>query len=290
MERDFAAEKECLLESSYMSGMAELATSVLHNVGNILTSVNVAAGVASELLRKSRISGLSRVTDMLAEHRCDLAAFLSQDPRGRQLPEYLAKLVEHLLQERTQILKELGSVVQGVEHMKTVIGMQQAYAKVGGGTEVLRAADLVDDAIQLNSMLFQRSCIQVERQYAALPAIIVEKHKLLLILMNLLSNARHALSAAPEAERQLLVKLCIGGPGRLCIAISDNGIGITEENVVRIFQYGFTTKKDGHGFGLHSSALAAREMGGTLICHSDGPGRGATFTLDLPLRPVEKAT
>ena len=51
----------------------------------------------------------------------------------------------------------------------------------------------------------------------------------------------------------------------------------------RIFTLGFTTRKDGHGFGLHSAALAAAEMGGSLVAESDGLGQGATFTLELPM-------
>lgn len=67
------------------------------------------------------------------------------------------------------------------------------------------------------------------------------------------------------------------------ITVSDNGVGIAVENLTRIFAHGFTTKKNGHGFGLHSSALAAKELGGSLRASSEGPDRGATFILELPL-------
>jgi two-component system NtrC family sensor kinase len=60
-------------------------------------------------------------------------------------------------------------------------------------------------------------------------------------------------------------------------------VGIAPENLTRIFSHGFTTRTDGHGFGLHSAALAAQQMGGRLTAQSDGPGRGATFTLELPV-------
>ena len=67
------------------------------------------------------------------------------------------------------------------------------------------------------------------------------------------------------------------------IEVEDNGCGIRDEDLQRIFHHGFTTKKNGHGFGLHVSANAATEMGAKLHVHSDGPGRGASFFLDIPL-------
>jgi signal transduction histidine kinase len=67
--------------------------------------------------------------------------------------------------------------------------------------------------------------------------------------------------------------------------VTDNGIGIPAENFKRLFEHGFTTKQEGHGFGLHSCALAVRELGGDIQTRSDGIGTGATFSLRLPLCP-----
>jgi signal transduction histidine kinase len=76
---------------------------------------------------------------------------------------------------------------------------------------------------------------------------------------------------------------------RMKIAVIDNGIGIPKENMDRIFGHGFTTRKDGHGFGLHSGALTAQELGGTLTVFSEGSGRGSKFTLELPIaeKPID---
>jgi signal transduction histidine kinase len=71
----------------------------------------------------------------------------------------------------------------------------------------------------------------------------------------------------------------------VAIIVRDNGVGILPENLTRIFGHGFTTKKDGHGFGLHSGALAAKQMNGALSVQSAGPGKGAAFTLELPIAP-----
>ena len=117
----------------------------------------------------------------------------------------------------------------------------------------------------------------------------VDKHKVLQILVNLISNAKYALSDSDAKERQLTIAIsrqpsrASSDDGFAEVSITDNGIGIARENLIRIFGHGFTTKKNGHGFGLHSGALAAKEMGGSLSVQSAGPGKGATFTLSLPL-------
>jgi signal transduction histidine kinase len=96
-----------------------------------------------------------------------------------------------------------------------------------------------------------------------------------------LRNAKHACQDSERADKRLTVRVA-NGAGRIKISVIDNGVGIPPENLTRIFNCSFTTRKDGHGFGLHSAALAAKEMGGSLTVHSDGSGQGATFTLELP--------
>jgi signal transduction histidine kinase len=126
------------------------------------------------------------------------------------------------------------------------------------------------------------------RQLRFLPPVMTDKHKVLMILVNLISNAKYAMDETPADQRILTVKMDVPAADKVRIEIRDNGMGIAQEMVTRIFQYGFTTRKDGHGFGLHSSALAAQELGGSLSVHSEGPGCGATFTLELPYHPIEE--
>jgi len=125
--------------------------------------------------------------------------------------------------------------------------------------------------------------VRVIREYDKdLPEIVVDKHKLRQILVNLICNAKNACDESVRAEKVLTVRVA-HPQGRLQISVSDNGVGIAQENLTRIFNHGFTTRKDGHGFGLHSGALAAKEMGGALLAESDGPGKGARFTVDFPV-------
>jgi PAS domain S-box-containing protein len=278
-----------LLEVSRLAGMAEVATTVLHNVGNVLNSVNISASVVADKVKNSKTANLARVADMLREHADDLAGFLANDPKGSKLPAYFATLVECLAAEQNEILAELSSLCGNIEHIKEIVAMQQAYARVAGLQETLQATDLIDDALRLNAGAVERHHVQVIREYAPIPPILVDKHKVLQILVNLIRNAKYALEEHGPDEKRMILRAEPGANGSVKLSVIDNGVGVAGENMNRIFEHGFTTRKNGHGFALHSGALAAREMGGTLTCHSAGPGQGAAFTLELPLRPPEES-
>jgi PAS domain S-box-containing protein len=273
-----------LLEASRQGGMAEVATAVLHNVGNVLTGVNVSATVVADSLRKSKASGLTRLVGLLREHEADLGTFVSSDPRGKQLPRYLGQLAEHLQAEQQSSLKELEVLRSHIEHIREIVTTQQSYAKVCAIKELVRVSDLVEDSLRLKVGALSRHGVEFVREFQDLPPMLLEKHKVLQILVNLISNAKYACADSGEKDKRLTLRVGTHAEtGRVCISVSDNGVGIPEENLTRIFNHGFTTRATGHGFGLHSSALAAREMGGRLTVHSEGLGRGATFTLELPV-------
>ena len=271
-----------LVELSRRAGMSEIATSVLHNVGNVLNSVNISCSVIMEKVRRSRIETVAKTAALLKEHADDLAAFLTTDPQGRQLPEFLGKLAGRLASEQSEILGEVELLDRNIDHISQIISVQQSYANIGGVKESLVVANLVEDALRMNMVAMIRHEIRVEREFEEVPPVVLEKHKILQILVNLIRNAKHALSDGGNADKCLKVRIARRDAGHLVISVSDNGIGIAPENFTRIFEHGYTTKTDGHGFGLHSGVLAAREMGGSLTVHSDGIGRGATFALELP--------
>ncbi|MEI2723398.1 MAG: PAS domain S-box protein [Verrucomicrobiota bacterium] len=270
-----------LQEASRLGGMAEIATNVLHNVGNVLNSVNVSTSLLVESVQQSRAANLGRVVGLLQAHAPDLAAFITEDPKGKQLPAYLAQLATHLMADQTAMTRELDSLRRNVEHIKEIVAMQQNYATFGGVKEMINLVDLIEDSLRINTGALNRHRVRIIREFAPVPPLNVEKHKILQILVNLLRNAKHACQESDRADRQLTVRL-VQTAGRIQISVTDNGVGIPPENLSRIFSHGFTTRKNGHGFGLHSGALAAQEIGGSLTAHSAGPGHGATFTLDLP--------
>ncbi len=272
-----------LLETSRRAGMAEVATGVLHNVGNVLNSVNVSAMLVVDRLSKSRVAHLANVSALLREHSANLAQFLTTDPKGMKVPAFIGALAERLGAEQGELLRELDGLTKNVAHIKEIVAVQQSYAKVSGVVESLAAEGLVEDALEMNDAAFSRHGVEVIRDFASVPHVRVDKHKVLQILINIISNAKYAVSESPRRDKRITVRIGGSSGGVVRIAVTDNGIGIAQENLARIFGHGFTTKKNGHGFGLHSAALAATEIGGALSVHSDGPGSGATFTLELPL-------
>jgi PAS domain S-box-containing protein len=278
-----------LLQTSRQAGMAEVATSVLHNVGNVLNSVNVSATLLLDSAKRSNVSYLGKAVALLNEHIADLAPFLANDPKGRQLPGYLTRVSEELGKEQQRAITELESLRQNIEHIKEIVAMQQNYANVSGVVETVKVTDLVEDALRMNAGALARHEIALAREFSEVPMITVDKHKVLQVLVNVIRNAKYACDESGRKDKQIRINVSRRDQW-VCVAVTDNGVGIPEENKTRIFNHGFTTRKDGHGFGLHSGALATSELGGTLTAHSDGVGQGATFTLELPLEPPDAAS
>ena len=283
MEREVEQIHHALVAASRQAGQAEVASSVLHNVGNVLNSVNVSASLIRDHLGRLSSSNLEQAAQMIREHADDLGRFLTMDEKGRHFPRYLSEVTQYLSSEQNYLLNEINGLAQNVEHINEIVAMQQNYASVSGVHEKITASEMVENGITMNSGAFSRHGIKVLREYEPVDSLTVDKHKVLQILVNLLRNAKYACDESGVAGKQVTVRIKRMGTDRVRIEIADNGVGIAPENLTRIFSHGFTTRKHGHGFGLHSSALAAREMGGSLAVHSEGVGKGATFILELPL-------
>ncbi|SFA88593.1 Histidine kinase-, DNA gyrase B-, and HSP90-like ATPase [Pseudomonas sp. NFIX10] len=279
-----AAEAQAqLAAAARQAGMAEIATNVLHNVGNVLNSVNISADLVTRKLRTSKALGLGKAVQMMNEHADDLGDFISHDEKGKLLPGYLNQLVDALALEQQSMTEELGQLSKSVDHIKEIVAAQQSYAGTSSLAETVQIKDLIEDALRMNAGIIAAHRITVVRNLAETPLLQLDKHRVLLILINLIKNASRAMDDRPEPPPILILQSEIPQEDTLVIKVIDNGEGIAPENLTRIFAHGFTTRKDGHGFGLHSCVLAAMEMGGSLEAHSDGPGTGATFTLKLAI-------
>jgi signal transduction histidine kinase len=278
--------QERLINASRDAGRAEVATGVLHNVGNVLNSVNVAAAMVKRTLQDSKMGNLIKALAMLEENAADLANFLANDERGKLLPGYLQKLATVLTEEQNIISNEMATLERSLDHIGQVVQMQQTYAKGSTVRELAAPSELIEDAVRMNLTSFHKNKVQVTREYSAVDVTSLDKHRVLQILINLLSNATNAVCDREAEDRRVTVRLqacdVIGRP-HIKFEVTDNGGGISPDNLTKIFVHGFTTRKDGHGFGLHSSANAAREMGGSLTASSEGLNRGATFVLLLPM-------
>jgi signal transduction histidine kinase len=273
-----------LLEVSRQAGKAEVAAGVLHNVGNTLTSVTVSLEQVAERAWNLRLVRVAKIAELLHEHADDLGTFFTADPRGRELPAFIQALSQQLTKDQTGLLAEVAALRKSVEHVRAVVSTQQEHARAAGIIEPVAVSQLIDDALRLQGGSFEQQGIQVQTEYAPIPSVLVDRHKLLQILINLLTNARHAVRDSSRQDKRILIRVGPTPAGRLRIEVADNGVGIPPENLPLLFSQGFTTKKTGHGFGLHISALVAAEMGGSLTCVSAGRDQGAAFVLELPLK------
>jgi signal transduction histidine kinase len=283
-ESKFSKVRAELVDVTSRADAAENATGVLHNAGNVLNSINVSTSVMTSHLKKSKVAHVAKAAALLREHEADLSGFFTRDPRSKTFPTFLDQLAGRLADEHSLFAQELALLEKNVAHVKDIVAMQLNCSRMSGAIEPVQIADLIEDALQLNSSALAAQEVQVIREFADIPVVNVEKHKLLQILINLVRNAGHACDDSGRPDKQVAVRLA-NGEGRVRITVADNGVGIRPEILPRIFEHGFTTKKTGHGIGLHSGLRAAREMGGELNAQSEGVGRGAVFTLVLPIEP-----
>jgi signal transduction histidine kinase len=271
-------------DASRRAGMAEVAAEILHNIGNVLNSVTVSAAVVRETLATSRLSGLRKAAELLAQEPEALNRFLTEDERGRKLPRLIALLVDHLEEERRTLEVEVKGIAERVEHMRSIIMAQQDCARAGAVIEVVEPTEILEAAVRMSCLEDEGVC--VVRDYEVVPALRMDRHRFLQVVTNLLRNARHAVRGLRGRAPEVTVAARLSEVEQLQVIVADNGIGIPRDSLEKIFQLGFTTKSSGNGLGLHSSANAARVMGGSLRAESDGPDRGATFVLELPAAPA----
>jgi PAS domain S-box-containing protein len=275
---------QSLIETSRHAGMAEVATSVLHNVGNLLNSIGVSATLVANQVKGSKVANLKQAVGMLRDQGDRLAMFLTEDPKGRLIPEYLGNVTEQMIQNHDEIIRELSSLCGHIEHVKEIVSLQQGLATTSGMYEFIHPAELADVALQMMADETVRNRIRCVREYCVLPPRVkVDRHKVLQILVNLIRNAVQAIEISNSLDKTIALRVEVVSGGKMvAIRVRDTGVGISPTHLSEIFRHGFTTKKGGHGFGLHGSANFATEMGGSLEVKSEGLGSGAEFILKLP--------
>ena len=281
-ERELGEAHQRLMENAREAGMAEVATGMLHNVGNVVNSVGIITSSVHETVSNSRMANLTKVGNMLQEHKDDLATFLTIDERGQHMPAYISTLAQHLTDEQQKVIADMKVLSEHVKHIIEIVNLQQLYSKSGGLTEPVNPVAIMEDALHINASGLAKRDIEVIRKYEDLPVLPLDRHRIIQILNNLISNAKFALEQNRQARKTITVGVR-NTNSHVRFEVADNGIGIAGEDMTRIFGHGFTTRKEGHGFGLHTGALAAKEMGGFLKAHSKGPGKGATFILEIPI-------
>ena len=254
---------------------------------NVLTSLIVSTNMMEKIIDSSRVSKVIQVADLMKEHRENLGEFITRHDQGKLIPEFLSSLSTVLVKEQTMILDELYSITQNLEHVNVSIQLQQSCAKVHQSLEELDVEVVFEEAVRVNQVCIKRHQASLERNFEALPPIPAFHHMVLQILVNLVSNAAEAMIAVPPGERCMTLVIR-KTETHAVIEVVDSGVGIDEEQIGHVFGFGFTTRKSGHGFGLHSCRQLAEQMHGSLDVSSEGKGKGATFSLTLPLTVVEE--
>lgn len=290
-ERDHQELQHQLLEASRQAGIAEMATGVLHNVGNVLNSVNLSATLIGNLVNSTWNERLQWTSNLVSEHQENLASFVAEDDRGKRLPLMLERLSIKLTEERESLKEEVAELIANVTHIKEIVSAQQAMAKPSGLQVQIDLKDLMEKALKTRHDPLKMLGIEVVEEFGETPTIWTDQHKILQILTNLIKNAEESIGEAGNDVKRLTLRTGTLEDQMVFAEVVDSGLGIDKDNINKLFQHGFTTKKDGHGFGLHSSANAASELNGKLTASSEGVGLGATFRLALPFNPsVEKAS
>ena len=284
-ERDRLHEK--LNTAARLAGRAEVATGVLHNVGNVLNSVNVSATLIKETLRQNSVDLLRKGVDMLGDHEAGIVNFLTEDERGRHFPTFIHRLTDSLENERDAELDEIESLLSNIDHIRQIVTAQQSSARRQRLIESFRVAELIDSAIDVVGTSLHRHDIRVEKEIPNWLTMRSERHELMQVLVNLIKNAKEA---CDDNDNRVISISALEEAGFARIDVKDTGVGIDPDQLKSMFQHGFTTKANGHGFGLHAAAITASELGGALSAHSDGKNLGATFTLRIPLQPENTNT
>ncbi len=284
-QRVAAEQRERLLQrqlrdASHQSGMAEVATGVLHNVGNVLNSLGVASSTVQARLKLSQFDRVEKVAAMLESHRGALGDFLVNDVRGKRLPEYITALGAQLKKDAEGLQEEIDAINGHVQYLCEIVQAQQSFARVGGAEEAVNVRELVDTALTLKGQ--ELTGVEIRREIAEMPEVLTDRYKLLQIIVNFIANACDAMAASGSSARRIVIRGQLLR-GELEIAVEDSGIGIPSDLLPRIWEFGFTTKAHGHGFGLHSSAVAAQQLGGTIAGDSAGPGLGSCFRVTIPV-------
>lgn len=281
-EQALAQAQRNLLEASRLAGMAEVASGVLHNIGNAFNSVNTSTALVGDQVRALKFTGLARAVALIQDNQDKLPYFFTEDARGKQIPFYLSQLSQQLTRDHQTLVAEIASLTRSVDHIKNIIAMQQSYTRSSTFLEELTLSELVEEALQISEASLARHQVNVVREFQTVPRVRASRHKVLEILVNLIGNAKQAVDETGRPDKNITILVNLAGDNAQ-IVVRDNGVGIPQENLQRIFSFGFTTKVAGHGFGLHSSAVAAQEMDGSLTARSEGKGKGAEFILELPI-------
>ncbi len=289
VEKKISSLNEQLIIAARRAGMAEVASSVLHNIGNVLNSLNVNASILLEKISNNKVKKIKNISELINAHKENLSSFIENDAKGKYIPEYLSSLAEYWDSEQKNYIQNLTTMNEHIQHVKEIIGRQQSLSVSIGLIQPVLLNELIEDAISIVIPNQQKSDIEIKKEFAILEETLVDKAVLLQILVNLIRNAKESLDESNKKNKKLLIKLTLKDSETASINVEDNGMGIAPDCLKKIFTFGFTTKGKGFGIGLHTSLLASRSMNGKLEVFNVGKDKGAIFELTFPYKAIQNS-
>ena len=268
-------------EAAKHAASVAMTHSALENVADALTTANVMTGLVLNRVKSFAPTRIEQAGALIEQHVDDLAAFVRHDEQGRHLPAYLKSLASRISRENNLLKEEIGRLQTGIVAARDLVERQKDHTRLAQFLEPVQLNDILRDALLAVPM---GDDVQVvEAMDNALPKVHADRRKLMQVMVNLLSNARHALRVSGKTALTLQVRTFLHDD-KVVLEIADNGCGIPPERIRRVFRRGNSAWAEGRGYGLYCSQQAAEEMGGELAAQSEGESSGATFRFALPLR------
>lgn len=285
LNKELQAIQQKLVYASRQAGMAEIAASVLHNIGNVLNSAGISIDQLKEKLSEVLYQKVDKIADFIKAHASNLPDYMQNDDRGKLLPEYLPVLFHQIQENKSKMLEDIQRLITQHSMMKEILAAQAGLSKSISFQESVSLPNLLDTSLNivLPEKIQTNKQITISKNYNYYKLIDTDKVLMMQVLVNLLKNAKEAVLASESKLREIEISVNHDDKkNEVSVSIEDTGIGIEADQLEKIFEFGYTNKKSGHGFGLHNCALIVKQLGGKLIVESQGKEKGAIFTLTLP--------
>ena len=287
--KDLRLAQANLLRQAHEAGMAEMAVGILHNIGNAITPAKVSTALLIKKINNSKIR--NHIREMMTRLNNFINDPSASDPEEReQVNQIVSILPDALAEEYDHINNEMKRIRDKHEHIESIIHLQMRYARLTGDIETVNVNKVLLDSLEMLEDTIVKNSVTVTKELdPELPAIRIEQSKLLQVMINIVKNAVEAMRNTEPEKRSIKITSRFDSVGKsVSISVKDSGVGFEQEAQKKLFTYGYTTKKTGSGFGLHSCANFLIAYHGSIEAKSEGSGKGAEFIINLPVRHEEE--
>ena len=277
------------LAQAFAQGRLEVMDTILHNIGNAITSVAIGIGtLKEELANNPLIERLSALSETVKAHAEDWGDYVQHDPQGQQVRPFLLALAADFIEQNRELSRTVERVNGQTNHIVDIVRAQRGFASKAMTSKDVNLRQAISGALKIVQDSFASRGIQTQVNCGDAPAEIrIQESQFNQMLVNLLKNAMEAIdelkkSGGLKGPPRIEIRACIQ-QDFLVLEVQDNGIGIEQKNLKTIFGAGYTTKREGSGLGLHSAANFVAGSGGKIQPLSDGYGTGTTMRVTLRL-------